>query len=702
MKPCFACVLLFTALGTITCSAERYRVADASRVVNLSDPEISPDGKTVALVVSRTNLEEDRRDNEIVLVDVASRGMRVLTQKTHASFPRWSADGKSLAFLAEDDKKHLQIWTLSLGAGGDSTQITHSPTSIEQLAWRPDGKAFAFVAEDDEPKRVGRAKYEDAFLVGNHDFLASSAQMPAHLWMVELPDHPTSKMPEAKRLTQGSWSLPISLPPGPPASPVQWSPDGKQITFVKVPTPLSGDAQGSTLQVMDVASGHSRPLTGATRLESIPVLSPDGSQVAYLKNRDGKSWNEAEVFVTTTTTGGEGKDITRTLDRNIVREIWMPDGKSLLVAANDATASAFWLQPNDGGAAERLQTGNISPAEPFWLEGSVSAKGEIAFTGSSPIDPNELYLMDSAHGKPQPLTQLNADIANLEIARQETITWASMKGGPASDGVVTYPIGYQAGKKYPLVLYIHGGPTANSKQTWTSFSQLFAAQGWMVFEPNYRGSDNLGNLYEAAIWNDAGQGPGEDVMAGLATLEKGGAVDKDHLAVSGWSYGGFMTSWLLGHSTIWKASVDGAAVTDWLDMYNLSDGNVTVADNFGGSPYTSADQMKAYQAQSPITYVSNVRTPTLVLCDVGDYRVPITQSYEWFHALKDHGVVTDFIAYPVGGHFPGDPIRREDVQRRWIRWLGRYLPTDAGAEAVEPVKPVEQVKQAAPDKSNAP
>ena len=361
----------------------------------------------------------------------------------------------------------------------------------------------------------------------------------------------------------------------------------------------------------------------------------------------------------------------------------MPDGKNLLVAGNDAVTAALWLQPADGGPAQRLKTGDVTPVEPYWLDASVGPRGEIAFTGVLPTDPAELFLTDATHGAPVQLTHLNAEVASREIAHQETLTWPSMKGGPASDGVVTYPIGYQPGKKYPLVLYIHGGPTSSSKQTWTGFSQLFAAQGWMVFEPNYRGSDNLGNTYQAAIRNDAGQGPGEDVMAGLAALEKGGAVDGDHIAVSGWSYGGFMTSWLLGHSTIWKASVDGAAVNDWVDMYNLSDGNVTVADSFGGSPYASPALLNAYRAQSPITYVGAVRTPTLVLCNVGDYRVPITQSYAWYRALKDHGVVTQFIAYPVGGHFPGDPLRREDVQRRWIGWLGRYLPSDPGSEAAQ-------------------
>ena len=669
--------------------AERFHIIDASKIVSLADPEISPDGQSVALVASRANLDEDRRDAELLLVDVATHNTRVLSRKTHVSFPRWSPDGKTLAFLAEDDKKHLQIFTLALGAGGDSEQITHSPTSIEQLAWRPDGHAFAFVAEDEEPERKGRAKYDDAIEIGNNDFLAHSRQMPAHLWTVDLPSGPNpdpdpeAKKPEPRRLTEGTWSLPISLPPGPPASPVQWSPNGKSITFVKVPTPLSGDLNSSTIQVLDVATGHYKPLTGDPTLESIPVLSPDGTQVAYLRNRDAKSFNELEVRLTSAS-GGPGRDLTRTLDRNIVRAIWMPDGKNLLLAGNDAVTSALWLQPIAGGPAQRLQTGTVNPHEPFWLDGSVSSHGEIAFTGSLPNNPGELFFMDAAHGAPVQLTNLNAEVASRETARQETITWPSLKGGPASDGVVTYPIGYQPGKKYPLVLYIHGGPTSASVQTWTSFSQLFAAQGWMVFEPNYRGSDNLGNTYQAAIWNDAGQGPGEDVMAGLAVLEKACAVDESHIAVSGWSYGGYMTSWLLGHSTIWKASVDGAAVTDWIDMYNLSDGNITVADSFGGSPYTSPELMKAYRTQSPITYVGNVRTPTLVLCDVGDYRVPITQSYSWYRGLKDHGVVTQFIAYPVGGHFPGDPLRREDVQRRWIQWLGRYLPTDPGAEASQP------------------
>ena len=250
--------------------------------------------------------------------------------------------------------------------------------------------------------------------------------------------------------------------------------------------------------------------------------------------------------------------------------------------------------------------------------------------------------------------------------------------------MVTYPPDFSAGRKYPLVLYVHGGPRSASKEAFSSRAQLLAAQGWVVFEPNYRGSDNLGNAFQAAIWNDAGAGPGRDVMSGVDYLKRRGFVDESRMAVSGWSYGGYMTTWLLGHYPVWKAAIAGAAVTDWLDQYNLGDANVRRGSAFGGSPYV-ANNMAGYLDQSPITYAAKIRAPTLILSDTGDYRVPVTQSYRLYHALKDNGVPTKFFAYPVPGHSPADPVRQRDIDRRWIAWLAEYLgagkPT-GGAGAV--------------------
>ena len=272
---------------------------------------------------------------------------------------------------------------------------------------------------------------------------------------------------------------------------------------------------------------------------------------------------------------------------------------------------------------------------------------------------------------PRRLTNLNAAIESYGLGRVEGIEWDVPKGMRA-DGVVTYPPGYQAGRKYPLLLWIHGGPMGSNTVGFSEFVQYLAAQGWVIFQPNYRGSTNRGKAYQGAIVGDAGDGPGKDVMAGVAMLIGRGMVDSTRMAVSGWSYGGYMTTWLMGHYPVWKAAVAGAAVTDLADAYALSDINVGFGAGWGGSIYS--DQFEALvRAQSPITSWRNMKAPTLILSDVGDARVPITQSFKLYHALKDRGVPVKFVAYPIGGHFPRDPVRSRDILRRLAEWVTPYL-----------------------------
>jgi dipeptidyl aminopeptidase/acylaminoacyl peptidase len=259
----------------------------------------------------------------------------------------------------------------------------------------------------------------------------------------------------------------------------------------------------------------------------------------------------------------------------------------------------------------------------------------------------------------------------LALGKSETVHWTNDKF--EESGVLTYPPEYVAGRRYAMVLYIHGGPKSASVDSFAPSAQILAAQGWLVFEPNYRGSNSDGNAYEAAIHCDAGVGPGRDVIAGVKMLEARGIVDEKRIAVSGWSYGGYMTSWLIGnYPEVWAAAVAGAPVTDLTDQYALSDVFWLAHDVFGPSPF-KGDGLKLYVAESPITYAAKMRTPTLILSDVGDYRVPTTQAYKLYHALKDNGVAVKFIAYPVTGHSPTDPIRARDVWRRWVEWLGPYL-----------------------------
>ena len=362
----------------------------------------------------------------------------------------------------------------------------------------------------------------------------------------------------------------------------------------------------------------------------------------------------------------------------------MPDSHALLVGANDAIKVSLWLQPQSG-AARKLALGDVSPNSAFWVDMTVGRNGSIAFVGTTPTQPAELYYIDSAKAAPKRLTHLNASTASLQLGRTEVIEWQS--DDLRQNGIVTYPPDYQAERQYPLVLIIHGGPRAASLETFAAQAQLFAARGWVVFQPNYRGSDQLGERYQKAIVNDAGAGPGRDLMAGLAAVKARGFVDESRIAVTGWSYGGYMTTWLIAnYPTGWRAAMAGAPLTDWIDAYDLSDMNVLFRYTFGGSPWTSQQRMQAYVDQSPITYAANIRTPTLILQNMGDYRVTPTSAFKLYHALKDNGVETQFIGYPLPGHNAIDPVHQRDVQRRWMDWIARHFeatsPAPAGPSAL--------------------
>jgi dipeptidyl aminopeptidase/acylaminoacyl peptidase len=666
MKPTLRAAAAAAALwacATVTPAAQAPTVRDLARQVRLSDPRISPDGKTVAAVETRADLESDEFRSEIVLVDLASGEMRPLTRaRLHAGAPRWSPQGTALGFVAPDADKNGQLFVLSM-SGGDALQLTKGKDGVSQFAWSPDGASIAYAIVDPKPELKGEDKYRTAFRVGNDDFTISEAVRPTHLWLVP------AQGGEARRLTSGAWSLPSSLPPGPPVSPIAWSKDGKSIVLVRQETPSTGDQLLARIEVLDVASGALRPLTGDTTLEGYPRVSPDGASVAYWRNRNAHAWEFQDVWLAPFA-GGAGHDLSAHLEVNVYGTWWAPDGKALLVGGNIGTTVGLWRLGLDGSSV-RIPLADVMPTNGYWLDTDVGPHGEVVFVGQTKTDPYELYLVAPGGGTPKALTHENAALSDLALARSETVSWKG-PAGRTLDGVLTYPAHYSQGRRYPLVLLVHGGPNSASRERFSLLPQLVAAQDWFVFEPNYRGSDNSGNAFYASIYRDAGQGPGEDVMSGVEYLKGRGLIDPSRMAVSGWSYGGFMTTWLAGHYPVWKATVAGAAVTDWVEMYDLSDGNVTQSEATGASPYVG-DGMAINRRQSPSSSMTRIRAPTLIMCNTGDFRVPITQSYGLYRALKDNHVTTEFYAIPTGGHFPGDPVRQMDVYQRWVDWLKRFL-----------------------------
>ena len=449
-----------------------------------------------------------------------------------------------------------------------------------------------------------------------------------------------------------------------------WSPDGKAIAFAEQPGPGPRYINDVNIRILRGRHRIDPPPQRAKPAHERGIVLAGRQVVAYSYPRDGDSRFVNEVFVAPAA-GGDGRSLTRDLDRNFRTFRWMPDSGSLIIRANDGTTAGLWIQPLEG-PARRLDTGNAVPSSSL----TVSHSGRIALLASEPNRPTELYAQTAPGSELERLTDFNVHIAALDLGNRESIEWRGADDFDM-DGVLTYPPDYQPGRPYPLVLFIHGGPRGTSTMSFSDRAHWLASHGWVVFQPNYRGSDNLGNDYQAAIWNDAGAGPGRDVMSGVDLLIERGIADPARMAVSGWSYGGYMTTWLLGnYPDRWQAGVAGAPVTDHIDQYVLSDIHSPVATYYRGSPFTDPKLLQAYREQAPITYAPRITAPTLVLCDTGDQRVPITESFILYHTLRDNGVKTKFIAYPVAGHSPSDPVHRRDINRRWAAWLKEHLAAD--------------------------
>ncbi len=657
--------LFAVALATIAPSfavARTIQISDVRNIVEVSNPLISPDGKQIVFLATRPDYAKNDDDSQVVLVDIASGVQRNLTtSRPGVRSPEWSPHGSVIAYIAPDastDAQNDQIYVLSLH-GGKPHRLTNVPNGVDVFAWKPDGKAIGFTTEDVPANEAAIDRGHDYFEVGNDPYLTTAAPMPLHLWVIAA----TGGAPQ--RITSGSWSLAtpdISVP-------LSWSPDGREMALTRVPTPHTGDGDRSTIIVVDIASKQVRKLTSHERFEDYAMFSPDGSKIAYWFSLHENDMNEGNVFVAPQQ-GGDGQNIMTHLDRDVNGAFWMPDSKAILIGAPDGTRTSLWVQPLDG-QPRKLELGDVDPSNDNNIDATVGRDGAIAFSGYEPTRPTELYYMSSADAAPRRLTDFNHAIAALDYGRNEGITWQG-PGGFLEDGVLTYPPGYVAGKKYPLVLRIHGGPNEGSNTDFYDYIRLVSAHGYLVFQPNYRGSDNLGNAYMDATWNDGGDGPGKDIMAGLAAVEKLGIVDTSRIAVGGWSNGGYMTSWLIGHYQVWKAAVLGAAYTDCLEDYDLSDSNASDIWYWKGSPWVG-DNMAACREQSSISYWKNIKTPTLILSNTGDVRVPITQSYAMYHALKDNHVPVTFIAWPESGHEVSGPVRIEDMLRLWLDWLDRYL-----------------------------
>ncbi len=538
-------------------------------------------------------------------------------------------------------------------AGGEAEMLTDFKGSVSSYQLSPDGKTIAFAGYEPPPDEEKNKKEK-------RDYRVVDANPENHsIYLVPAESNADGKRPQRK-LTDGKRHV----------ASFAWSPDSTKIAFSHWATPVADSWTSSEVSEADVASGSIKSIAPQHTFGGAPVYSRDGRYLAFAKSSaEPPRWAFDSGIALVTRSSGEIRMLPATHDSQ--PNVLGFAGDRILFLENKGTRTAIFEMPVDG------------PPRVFYepSKGVIGNGARLNVSGTHvgmPVETTdeapEAYVMAVSSKSPVRVSRANVDMPKLPLGKTEAIKWKS-KDGLEIEGLLTYPVNYERGKKYPLILNIHGGPTGVFEETFIGRSGLyplavFAARGYAVLRPNPRGSGGYGKKFRFANYNDWGGKDYEDDQTGVDHVIQMGVADPDRLAVMGWSYGGFMTSWTVTQTHRFKAAVVGAGVTNLWSFTGTSDVASFIPDYFGGEPWQQFDN---FQKHSPITFVKNVTTPTLVLHGESDIRVPTSQGYEFYHSLKREGVIAKMVVYPRQPHGPEEPKFVLDIMQRHLDWVDKYV-----------------------------
>jgi dipeptidyl aminopeptidase/acylaminoacyl peptidase len=653
----------------------------------VSDPRISPDGKRVAFVVTQADMKTNFRNSDVWLVSADGGDSRQLTRSPKRDDqPRWSADSRSLAFISDRDGK-AQVYVLSID-GGEARKVTDVQTAVQSFEWAPDGKRIAYIATDPVSESREKEKKE-----GFDQIIADSDYQYAHINIIDVADGAAS-LAKAMKLTDGDLHV----------TEIAWSHDGGAIAFTARSTPKLADSGTTEIYMIDAdGKQNTRPtrITNNDRSESNIAWSPAGNTLSYLSNSDkypsiGPSRIHLLEVIRATTRGGQSPSLTGFLTTSqpkvllpqfndyITRYEWSSDGRVIYFAADRGTSRHLWRVSSNGNQSNLMTIGTVLNG-PFSLSKPGSSKAgaqgadRIAALREEPWHPAEVFLEPLPESgdvitQAQQLTHMNPQLQGLAFGRVETVKWKSSKDGREIEGILVYPIDYEPGKRYPLITSIHGGPEGayqlSFMASYGEFPHIYAGRGYASFFPNFRGSSNYGYEFASANVGDLGGGDYQDIMSGVDYLIQRGIADPARLAIKGYSYGGYMSGWIIGHTDRFKAAVFGAGLSNAISYYSQADIQFGRETLHQGTPWRNNQNMIE---RSPVFYLQNAKTPSLIYQGEKDERVPLPQSLETYMGLKKAGVTTQLIIYPREGHGLREPAHQLDKMRREMEWVERYV-----------------------------
>ncbi len=625
-------------------------------LVEVSAVEIAADGAAVVFVRQEINKETMKRESRIVVQSLADGD--AVDMATGDTAPRFSADGKTLAFLrsGEDDKK--QVWVMPVG-GGDARQVTRIPDGVRDMAWSPDGSAFVVVsrvdpdrAEEDEEKVprtqvARRVRYRD-------DGDGWRGDAFSQLFLVD------AVTGEAEQITDGEGDH------GAPA----WSPDGSRIAFVTDCVEGRDFVRGSEVHVMEKAGGRLRCWSqGLSRAESV-AWSPDGKRLVVAGSHDGDVWDSRQSWLFVLEEDEAPVCVAGdvyTVVQPLAPRCWTPRGEILFIG--DRAGESFLCRVNPDGSSWQTEVMGVQVCTGLSVARAVA---RVAMVMTSPVCPCDVVVMEVGAKHQRAVTAVNAEFLEADPgARVEKLVFE--RRGETIQARVLFPQGFDEARSYPLVLDIHGGPNGRFSDSYDITHQILAGAGYIVLAVNPRGSSSYGPDFLKAVLGDWGGEDFLDLMAGVDLLCERPYVDADRLGVHGYSYGGFMSSWIVGHDHRFKAAVIGAPCINLHSMYGTSDIGVSFGENqWQGSVL---ENVEALVERSPLTYVSEVQTPVLLMHGEEDYRCPIEQAEQFFVALKRQGKTVEFVRFPKSSHGfrrSGHPALHVEYLDRMLSWLERY------------------------------
>ena len=660
-------VLLLTALITTTAAAALAAQATARaltagdlvyRLRAVSDPQLSPEGSWIAYTVTTTDSAKNRRDADIWMTSWdGTQTLRMTATPERETAPRWSPDGRYLAFLSGREDGHgNQVWLLDR-RGGEAQRLTTLKGGVDAMAWAPDAKRLVLVASVDlDTTKADTTKKRPIVIDRYHykqDVSGYLTTERSHLLLLDLATK------RVDTLTTGGAD---------DANP-SWSPDGTSLAFVRTPIPEPGTGDQSDVYVVEARRGaEPRALTAFAGPDEGPLAwSPDGVWVAFFRTDDPKyaAYQLQKLAIVRADGSAPARILTAAFDRPVDAPTFAADGRSVLVLADDDRITSLTRVRIADGRVERVDQGKHVVLR---YSAGTLAGARVALLLSTPDRPAEVFAGEGAQVR-QLSHQNDSLLATVRVSPTEDFVSRSADGTEVH-GVLVRPAGAAAGTRLPLILWIHGGPNGQDDYSFSQNRQLFAANGYAVLSVNYRGSDGRGAAFQRAIFADWGHHEVEDLLGAVDEAVRSGIADPERLGIGGWSYGGILTDYTIATTTRFKAAISGAGSALQLSIYG-TDQYITQYELELGPPWQSRDLWM--KVSFPFFSADRIKTPTLFMGGQADFNVPIIGGEQMYQALRELGVPTQLVVYPGQYHGLTDPSFLKDRLDRWVAWFDRYL-----------------------------